>query len=124
VPWPPTIGDPLPRAAEAAGIRRKLVGYSLDLTNEVGGPKARGFEQILGIAIEDIDYLERAIQAGILTAPVGTVRDNSPYGINCVVAVPVRGRGPKSSRVVNVRTIWEISGEGARPRLVSAFPRP
>jgi hypothetical protein len=89
--WPPRIGDQLHRAGEAAGVRRKLVDYSLDLTNEVGGPKAKGFERLLGIAAEDADYLEGAIQTGIFTAPIVAVRDNSPYGINCVVAVPRAG---------------------------------
>ncbi len=103
--WPPKIGDPLHRAGEAAGARRKLVNYSLDLTNEVGGPKARGFKRILGITVGDADYLEGAIQTGIFTAPVIAVRDSSPYGINCVVAVPVRGRRERDARVVSVRTV-------------------
>jgi hypothetical protein len=106
------------------GIRRKLAGYSLDLTSEIGGPKARGFEQILGIALDDIDYLEGAIQTGIFMAPVTAVRDNSPFGVNCVVAIPVRGRQERRARVVGVRTVWEIAENDSRPRLVSAFARP
>lgn len=55
--WPPTIGEPLPRASDAHGITDKLAAYCLDLAHEVGGPKARGFAQILGIGIADIAYL-------------------------------------------------------------------
>ena len=62
-------------------MRDKLLRYSLDLTNEIGKPKARGFERILGITIEDVDYLESAIRAGILTLPVSTVRDNPPWAV-------------------------------------------
>ncbi len=124
VPWPPKAGELLPRGTEAFGVRDKLIGYSLDPTNEVGGPKARGFERILGITIEDIDYLEGAIQTGILVVPVRTVRDNPPHGINCVILAPVRGRGEQSGRVVNIRTVWLIPDAGAPPRLVSAYLQP
>jgi hypothetical protein len=34
----------------------------LDFTSEPGAPKARGFEQILGITLDAIEYLEGAIQ--------------------------------------------------------------
>lgn len=122
--WPPEIGDALPRAAEALGVREKLTDYSLDVTHEDGGPKARGFERVLGITIADIDYLEVAIQEGVLRASIGSVRDNSPYGVNCVVDFPVGGRGEKSGRTVDVRTVWELTGAGAPPRLVTAYPRP
>lgn len=63
--WPPKAGEPLPWAAEAIGVRRKLVGYSLNSTHEDGGPKARGFELILGITVDDVDHLESAIRIGI-----------------------------------------------------------
>jgi hypothetical protein len=121
--WPPKVGDPLPRAAEAFGARRKLATYSLDTTHRIGGPKARGFERILGITIDNIGYLEGAIQTGILITAVSVVRDTPPWGINCTVMVPVRGLGEKSGRIANVRTAWLLAGAGAPPRLVTAFPR-
>jgi hypothetical protein len=123
LPWPPVVGELLPDPDQAIGVRRKLAGYSLNLDNEVGGPKARGFERILGITIEHIDYLEGAIYAGILLVPVSSVRE-TPYGINCVVMVPLRGRGPKSGRVVNLRTAWQLAYHGAAPRLASAYLKP
>jgi hypothetical protein len=120
----PVVGELLPHAMEASGIRRKLVTYSLDITHDDGGPKALGFKLILGIALPNIDYLEGAIQTGILLAPVGSVRDRSPWGINCTVMVPVRGFGEKQDRVVNVKTIWRLSGPGAPPQLASAYCKP
>lgn len=122
--WPPRVGELLPKAEDAFGVREKLAGYSLNLTSLVGGPKAQGFKLILGITIADIDYLEETIRAGISVQPIHGVRDNSPYGINCVIEVPVRGVGTKSSRSINVRTVWALEDREAKPRLVSAFPRP
>ncbi len=123
-PWPPVVGVVLPRGAEAFGVRVKLETYSLDLAHDDGGPKARGFERILGITLEDIDYLEGAIQTGILVVPISSVRDKSPWGMNCVVMVPVRGLGEKNDRVVNIRTAWRLAGRGAPPQLASAFCKP
>ena len=120
----PTVGNLLPGGDTAAGVRRKLLGYALDPTHEDGGPKARGFERILGITIEGIDYLEGAIQTGILVVPIDSTRHNPPWGINCVVTVPVRGLGERSGRVVNVRTAWTLDSPSASPRLASAFPKP
>ncbi|MGH2903688.1 MAG: DUF6883 domain-containing protein [Solirubrobacteraceae bacterium] len=118
------MGEPLPRAAAAYGVRRKLAGYSLDLAHEVGGPKALGFKRILGIMLADIDYVEGAIYMGILLMPVSSVEENPPWGISCVVNMPLRGRGEKSGRVVNLRTAWAIDYPGALPRLASAYLKP
>ncbi len=122
--WPPKVGEPLPRSAEAIGVRRKLSTYSLDPAHKSGGPKARGFEKILGITIRDIGYLEGAIQTGILMAPLSGVRIRPPYGVHCEVRVPVRGLGAKAGRVIEVRTAWELTDADAAPRLVTAFLRP
>jgi hypothetical protein len=104
-------------------MRIKLAAYSLDLAHKHGGPKARGFKRILAITIEDIDYLQDAIETAILNTPVSEVRDNPPHGINCVVDFQLRGLRDKSDRVVEVRTAWELTGLGGPPRLVTAYPR-
>lgn len=120
----PRVGELLPRAAAAFGVHYKLETYSLSATNEVGAPKARGFELILGITIEAIDYLQAQILARILDTPIGEVRDNQPHGINYVVDIQVRGIGAKADRVITVRTVWIISAQGDPPRLVTALPKP
>ncbi len=124
LPAHPVVGELLPRAAEAFGVRYKLETYSLDTTNKVGSPKARGFELILGITIEAIDYLEAQIMTRILDTPVREVRENPPYGIKGVVDIQVRGIDAKADRVVNVRTVWAFEEAGAPPRLVTAIPKP
>jgi hypothetical protein len=105
-------------------VRVKLETYSLDVTNKAGAPKARGFELILGITIDAIDYLEGAIYTGVVLVPVSEVRDNAPWGPKCVIDLPIRGRGEKSGRIVNMRTVWEIAGGTGPPRLVNAYCKP
>lgn len=123
-PWPPSVGELLPRGAETVGVRHKLVGYSLDPANEIGGPKARGFQRILGITIDDVDYLADAIMAGVLRTPISSMREKPPYGVNCVVELDIRGIGAHNRRVANVRTVWQLAEPGGQPRLVSAYPKP
>jgi hypothetical protein len=60
--WPPKVGQVLPRAENAFGVREKLADYSLNRDHKDGGPKARGFELILGITISDLEHLAQAIE--------------------------------------------------------------
>lgn len=122
--WPPQVGALLPRGAQAFGIHDKLESYSLNRAHNDGGPKARGFERILGITIDDIDYLEAQITSGILRAPIASIREKPPHGTHCVVELPIRGTGPHSRRTANVRTIWQTAEPGDPPRLVSAYIKP
>jgi hypothetical protein len=121
VAWPPKPGDLLPRAGEPLGVRRKLVDYSLDPGHGHGWSKANGFSLILGITIENVDYLEAAICTGILNNVISGVRDNLPYGVNCVVEFPLRGVGGYRARVVDLRTVWLLADAVSRPRLLSAI---
>lgn len=105
-------------------MRRKLATYSLDKTHDDGGPKARGFELILGITIQDIDYLEAVLRAGILVTPISAVRMRAPYGVHCEVRVPVRGLGVKRHRTIDALTGWEHAAPRAAPRMTTAYLRP
>jgi Domain of unknown function (DUF6883) len=124
VTWPPKPGERLPRAEEAVNVHEKLSDYSLNMAHKDGGPKARGFERILGITIVDIDYLEAAILDGISETPIGSVRDNPPYGYNCVVDFALGGRGEKSERVAELRTVWRIAEAGSPPHMTTAYLKP
>lgn len=119
--WPPTLGDRLPHATEAYGIKEKLQAYCLNLDHEVGGPKAQGFQRILGIDQRDLEYLAGALRRGVLHAPVTDVRDNSPFGVLCEVRIPIAGRREHHARVMAVTTSWEIREPDALPRLVTAY---
>jgi hypothetical protein len=121
VPWPPTIGEPLPNADRAFGIRDKLGAYCLNAGHEIGGPKAEGFRRILGIELADLEYLTEALRSGILMAPITNVRDNAPFGALCEVRIPVAGVGERRDRVATVATSWELRGTEDAPRLVTAY---
>lgn len=119
--WPPMIGEPLPRAQDAYGIREKLTAYCLNAEHEVGGPKARGFAQILGITIAQVTHLVQALHTGVRDAPVTDVRDNTPYGVLCEVRIRVSGVGERAGRQALVTTSWELRDATASPRLVTAY---
>jgi len=121
--WPPRVGELLPRAEEALGVREKLATYSLALDHHRGGSKAKGFKVVLGISMASIDHLEAEIRTGILKAPVTTARKNPPYGVNCVVEFPIRGVGERSEVFAQLRAVWLVRRE-VPPRLVSAYLKP
>jgi hypothetical protein len=122
--WPPQVGDLLPRAEEAFGVRVKLATYSLDPSHKVGGPKAQGFARLLGITLESIDYLEAELHRAVRKVPICSVRENRGGGLNCVIEFPLRGRGARAEEIVNIKSVWELAAPGFPPRLVTAFPRP
>jgi hypothetical protein len=72
--WPPRKGDLLPRCDEPEGIEEKLRNYSLVLDHEDGGPKAKGFRDMLGIDLDRVDYLGQEIRTGIARTPISLVR--------------------------------------------------
>jgi hypothetical protein len=121
VSWPPTVGDRLPRAAEAYGITEKLVTYSLNLDHSSGGPKAKGFQQVLGITLADVDHLAHALTTGVLIATITEVRVSPSATFTCGVLVPVVGLHERSTRVISVKTGWHLRHADDRPRLVTAY---
>lgn len=121
VTWPPEVGQPLQNAEAAYNVYEKLGTYALATGHSVGGHKARAFQQILAITVDDVDYLASALLAGVLDHPVTAVRRNAPWGINCNVIIPVQGLREHAERVARVLTSWELRYEGDRPRLVTAF---
>jgi hypothetical protein len=121
MPWPPRIGESLPRAEDAYNVREKLAAYSLDLDHAKGGRKAEGFARILGITAGDLDYLVNSLLGGVRVIPVSAVRDRDEYGMHCQVIVPIRGIGERTDRLANVLTVWELRWDGDSPRLVTAY---
>jgi hypothetical protein len=119
--WPPTIGEPLPRAQDAHGVLDKLRGYSLNLEHSEGSHKARVFRSVLGITLDDADHLADQLCAGIRETPVSEVRDNPPYGVLCEVPVSVAGVRGLASRSAVITTSWEYRSAEDTPRLVSAY---
>lgn len=89
MPWPPQVGELLPRCAEPEGIEEKLRKYSLVPSHEVGGPKANGFLRMLGIDLDSIGYLEREIIRGIGSTPLSQVTPGKSDGFRCTVNFPL-----------------------------------
>ncbi len=119
MPWPPMIGQQIPLAEQAFGIREKLAAYCLNVNHELGEPKARGFQR--GIGLADIDYLAEALQIGVLSAPITDVRGNSPFGVLCEVSIAVAGLRDHRDRAGAVTTSWELRHADDAPRLVTAY---
>lgn len=119
--WPPTVGELLPRAEDAIGVRYKLATYSLNPGHSVGGPKARGFASILGISMDTLDYLVDAIHAGIMVAGIVAIRESPPHGFGCAVDFSLRGVGEKCDRTATLRTAWLLADPRTPPRLTSAY---
>lgn len=119
--WPPTIGQLLPRAADAHGVEGKLRAYSLNPEHEIGTHKARVFRQALGVGLDDVEYLVEQLLAGIGGSQISDVRDSAPHGLLCEVVVTVRGIGVAAGRTVPVTTSWEYRSPEDAPRLVSAY---
>lgn len=121
VSWPPIVGEQLPRAHAALGIDEKLIAYCLNPEHKIGGAKARGFQQVLGIGLADIEYLASSLLDGILKARISNVRDNAPYGALCEVRLLVNGLREQRDRLAIVVTAWELRHDQDRPRLVTAY---
>jgi len=103
-------------------VRYKLATYSLAPDHRDGGPKAKGFAEMLGISLRSIRHLENEIKAGILEVPISATRPNPPHGIHCVVEFPIRGLGRRQGTVVMLRTVW-MSHPQDPPRLLTAYLR-
>jgi hypothetical protein len=123
MPWPPQVGELLPRFDEPIGIERKLNKYSLVPKHKVGGPKANGFLVMLGIDLLKIDYLAQEIRTGIARTPISVVRLIAPGEARCTVQFQIAGPDRYSHRTASLRTGWEVAGPTARPRMVTAFLR-
>jgi hypothetical protein len=105
------------------GIEEKLRRYSLVLEHKVGGPKAKGFLEMLGISLASIDYLAQEIRVGIAHTPISGVRLDGPEEASCLVQFLIAGPGRYSHRTASIRTAWKVEGPSARPRMVTAYPR-
>lgn len=113
--WPPKVGDPLPRAAEAWFEPAKWSEWIL--AGRGHGPQ---WATVLHVDLGDVDLVWEVISRRVLADPVSRVRDLGTYGLNCEVNVRVGVR----RRSAPVRTIWHYAAPSDQPRLVSAYPTP
>jgi hypothetical protein len=109
----PTIGQPMPRAAEAFTTEDKWRGWILAAHGH-GEDWARVFD----VGPDSSSRIWAAIAAAVLDAPVSVVRDRAPDGVVCGVEVTLTING----RTASVATAWHYADEDASPRLVTAYP--
>lgn len=111
--WPPKVGDPLPRAAEAWCEPSKWDGWIL-VTRGHGAEWAK----VLHVGLDDVEAVWAAIAEAVLADPVSKVRDLGAHGLNCRVDTRLT-IGPRSAPI---RTAWHYADTDSPPRLVSAYP--
>lgn len=109
----PTIGQPMPRAAETHAREDKWEGWIL-------APRGHGqdWTDVFAVGPDDSERIWAAIAAALVDAPVFVVRDRAPYGVVCGVTVTLT----INNRTARVATAWHYADENAAPRLVTAYP--
>jgi hypothetical protein len=111
----PTIGEPLPRAAEAYATPEKWRDW---IFAEHGhGPE---WARVFHVDRAATEQVWSAITEAISVAPIHKIVDRGRNGVVCGVVIELT----IGSRNARVRTSWHYEHAGAAPRLVTAYPRP
>jgi hypothetical protein len=108
----PTVGLPLPRAADAHRTSEKLKWILAEHGH------GREWERVFRIGPGDAERLWSAIAQAVLDAPIFRVVDRRTYGLVCGVAFPLT----LDTRTAIVTTSWHYAAAGDAPRLVTAYP--
>jgi hypothetical protein len=113
-PAQPTVGEPLPRAAEAYTAPDKWEQWIL-------ADRGHGWEwtRVFRVGPADLEQIWRAIAEAVLDASISSVR-RADTGVSCAVDVVLE----INARTAAVRTVWHYADAEAAPRLVTAFPAP
>lgn len=112
--WPPPVGQPLPRAAEAYAAPEKLAW----ILSEDG--HGREWAHVLHVGENDISRFWNAIAQAVIDMPIIRVTDREPFGVACGVETFLT----VGKRTAKARTSWHYMHARDAPRLVTAYPRP
>ena len=106
----------LPNAARAVVEIEKLRDYCLNTSHPRGRHKARVFESVLGIAVDDAQELRQALltAAGAFDVTFG---EQDEYGQRYVLDFPFERRGQQAI----IRSSWIIRVGEDYPRLASCY---
>jgi hypothetical protein len=111
-PWPPRIGAPLPRAADAYVVDEKLEWLLSDRGH------GREWARVLHIGPDDTRRFWAAIRQAVIGAQI--VRVTERHGVTCGADITLQiGR-----RRAKTTTSWHYQHIRDKPRLVTAYPRP
>jgi hypothetical protein len=110
----PTVGELLPRAAEAYTAPEKWDQWILT-------DRGHGWEwaRVFRVGPADVEEIWHAIADAVLDAPISSVR-RADTGVSCAVYVVLT----INARTAAVRTVWHYANAGAAPRLVTGYPVP
>lgn len=114
MPWPPRIGEPLPRAEDAWCTQTKLIDWIL---GEKG--HAAEWKRVFRVEVEDAELIWESIAEAVLEARITGVRGQGA-AISYSVLIELR----INDRVAPVLTAWNYRDAEAAPRLVTAYPKP
>jgi len=109
----PTVGHPMPRAADAYATEDKWQRWILAAHGH-----GEEWARVFGVGANDSGRVWAAIVAVVRDAPVSVVRDRAPYGVVCGVEFTLT----IGDRTAPVATAWHYADEEAAPRLVTAYP--
>lgn len=113
-PWPPCVGELLPRATQAYSEPEK---WDWILAERGHGQE---WTRVFHIERDDSQRLWDAIADAILDASISAIRDESPHGVSC----QVRAVLTLTDRTARVLTVWHYSRMTDAPRLITAYPTP
>jgi hypothetical protein len=111
-PWPPQVGELLPRAAEAYAVPEKLAWI---LSEEGHGQE---LARVLHVGPDDAQRFWDAIAHAVLDTPIYKVTDKAPDGVVCGVETSLA----IGERTAKARTFWHYEHARDVPRLVTAYP--
>jgi hypothetical protein len=111
--WPPQLGEPLPRAADAWCAQEKWLAWIL--AKDGHGPE---WAKVLQVEPDEWELAWQALKGAVLEAAIRTVRSLDAGGVTCSVRVELT-IGERTAPVVSA---WHYSEPGAAPRLVTAYP--
>lgn len=112
MPWPPQLGDPLPRAQAAWYEPLKLDRWIL--AEHGHGPEWR---RVYHVGVADRERVWHAIRAAVQDAVIASVRNRGRNGVVCAVEVELALAG----RTARVNISWHYANERSAPRLMTAY---
>jgi len=109
----PTVGELLPRGAEAYTVPEKLAWI---LSEEGHG---REWARVLHIGPGDAQRFWEEVTQAVLDMPIVRVTDREPFGVAYGVEIFLT----VGKRTTKARTSWHYMHAHDAPRLVTAYPR-
>jgi hypothetical protein len=110
MPWPPRIGDRLPRAEDAWCEEAKLLRWVL------GPGHGAEWHRVFRVGPEDKWIVWTAIRKSAVGTEIFEVRF-PPEGVSCGVRTEIAINGRKAPVVIS----WHYSDPTAAPRLATAY---